>query len=175
MAVCLASSMKAQFYDSADDIYYYVLEETSDHKKDNCFIFNFDGKRACVLSQHTSTGTFNTLWGLQYGQATDYHESKDVKRIIKNNPNFFVEKIETLDYDMYYDGSLSSLYEVYIFKRNWNGNIIADKFEFSKDRSFVYVTLDYKKSYASRQKCIRVDKSYFRSGRSRNPSSSLYE
>ena len=61
MAICFASGVKAQFYDSADDIYYYISydETTNPGYLPNrwVYIFNFDGKKAC-------------WWG--YGATKDY-------------------------------------------------------------------------------------------------------
>lgn len=51
MVFCLASEAKAQFYDSADDIYYYVNIKSDGTFGPFSFIFNFDGKNGCVLSE----------------------------------------------------------------------------------------------------------------------------
>lgn len=52
MAMCLASGVKAQFYDSADDIYFYLLESDGGSKSiysSEVLVFNFDGRKACQL------------------------------------------------------------------------------------------------------------------------------
>lgn len=52
MAICLASGVKAQFYDEPDDIYYYVSCDGNGQVDDDGYvlIFNFDGNKACELA-----------------------------------------------------------------------------------------------------------------------------
>ena len=178
IAMCLTSIVNAQFYDGADDIYYYVEEGDNPNL---CFIFNFDGRKACVLNQYTETTTYYGMYGPEVGTGTNYYNFSTVKRMIKNNPNVFDDKVETLDYEMYYDSSSSSTYEVYMFRRTINRNGFVDKFAFTKDRKRLNVTQGYKNNgyinrNATTKTYVLVDKSYFRSGRSRNSNNNrMYE
>jgi hypothetical protein len=109
MAICLASGVKAQFYDSADDIYYYVesyteveektqvywngmptarWEKTGKVRKENAnegsesvMIFNFDGMKAAELTGY--------LGG---------EKIYDVKKRMQENPSYYEDKVETTDY-----------------------------------------------------------------------------
>lgn len=171
MAICLASGVKAQFYDSADDVYFY-LEYSKDgnlisKEYQQVAIFNFDGKKACVK----------------------YDKPKDVRSNLNNNPDYYSEVFESREYDLEY--SYSSYGTCY--KCNWTssgyysqtGNITRkhlDTYDFSPDRN----TLTYKSKVTgtngihtetSEHKYIlkRVDRSFFKLGRSRTPSGTMYE
>lgn len=179
LAICLASGVKAQFYDGPDDIYYYVRtytesEETAlefvpfvgpQRKKTgkiikhdvsegdaDVLIFNFDGKKAVELTN---------LIGARI---------HDVKQNISKNPNFYEEKVETTDYDWNYVSS-SSKGIVYMPS---SSSLRRGYFSFSKDRSI----LVNETSWAGASTWAyykRVDKSFFKVGRSRTPSNSLHE
>lgn len=170
MAICLASGVKAQFYDSADDIYYYVqiyngkggFVEGTDRMKyakngekvwfgakgeDWVRIFNFDGKKACCWSKsHVSS----------------------VKDNFKNNPNYYEDAIETTEYNVNFISCSSTeiIYKggdtTFIFSKDRSMLTTIEEFWFNPDE--IYVRF-YKK----------VDKSYFKTGRSRTPSGTMYE
>ncbi|MBR1466736.1 MAG: hypothetical protein IJ607_10315 [Bacteroidaceae bacterium] len=167
---CTYAMSFAQFYDSADELYFYV-DDTSN--PDRCFIFNFDGTRACALNQHSGTSTFIGMYGQNIGSYTDYDHFNTVRAKIKQNPNYYEDRVENLDYKMYYDSSASSSYTVYKFKRNWNQTTTTDVFEISPDRDYLYC--NYGGGRNGSRKYIRVDKSFFRSGRSRNVEGGMYE
>ena len=163
--ICLASGVKAQFYDSADDIYYYVEWKNGKYGAD-VYIFNFDGRKAC-------------RW---------YNSVVLMKDYLKRNPSYYEEKVETADYSFlkyityntYQEGN-SEYYINYQFSSDrqtlteirhyhkfeqveewWGGYPITR----SVDRGFVDEVFGiYKK----------VDKSFFKVGRSRTPSGTLHE
>lgn len=88
MAICLASGVKAQFYDSANDIYYYV-EESRDGKSiskqnQNVYVFNFDGMKACRL-------------------AIDL--VKTAQSHLRENSDYYGAMVETKKYDLEYKSS----------------------------------------------------------------------
>lgn len=171
MAICLASGVKAQFYDSADDICFYVLSyhecdnryyrmgswwkveirgnirrEIPEENKAEVYVFNFDGMKAAMLSSSTVAGVKNTLL---------------------LSPSFYEDAVETTDYKMKYEKTTSHgvLYNV----PNYNGSWL-----FTNDRNTLIRDLsknDRKDEYIYK----RVDKSYFKVGRSRIPSGKLQE
>lgn len=173
LVICLASGVKAQFYDSADDIYFYVTLDVDSEfmkwsyednprtgfKKENnsqyrsCYIFNFDGMKACVWSPWV----FN------------------VKAYLKESPNYYEEKTEDTEYDLKYtsnntyEQSTNSVINTYKFSSNRDELIYTEKTwsmplgEFSHR----WITSVYR--------CKRVDKSFFKVGRSRTPNSTLHE
>ena len=177
MAICLASGVKAQFYDSADDIYYYVEEcyeyedtylEPTPHiglqryksgkikKKvpekgeERVMIFNFDGEKAALLRQ---------------GQVPL------VKSELKESPTYYEDKVETTDYIWEFE---SSSYKGTIYKRpNSDFN-----YTFSSDRSTL-IEEKYTETADGPQRLWttfrRVDKSFFKVGRSRTPSGTMHE
>lgn len=158
LAICLASGVKAQFYDSADDIYYYVEDITKEPSvtrddgttytfkaSKNTWIFNFDGRNACVFGGDVSM----------------------VKDYLKENPNYYEEAIETKEYDVFFSKATTT--EV-IYKGG------SRTYKFSKDRKTLTEILQpswggetYTRYYN------KVDKSYFKVGRSRTPSNTLHE
>lgn len=171
MAICLASGVKAQFYDDADDIYYYVKYEDGEYKND-VMVFNFDGRKACVWNSSVSS----------------------LKSIFKDSPSYYEEKVETTEYELRYRSS-----NIYMEGED-NDKKPHKKYTFSSDRN----TLTYINHYGTthfvpghfvpgpfgpigtpgewvtdwhNDKTIykRVDKSYFKVGRSRTPSSTMYE
>lgn len=203
MAICLASGVKAQFYDEADDIYYYVEEyseqkeikseqnsyydpilgqrfympgftttetgkilkkETNESNK-GVLIFNFDGKRAAELT--------NSGWK-GFGISS-------IKADLQNSPSYYEDKVETTDYDLQYSSSsykdivrgTDDEWKAHSTSSSWTvykrGSTTA--FIFSPDRS----TLILHKPSSDLYYYKRVDKSYFKLGRSRTPSSTMYE
>lgn len=187
MAICLASGVKAQFYDSADDIYYYVEEyheyedsywtynafggldkqhfigriKTERPEKDNAcvLIFNFDGTKAANLSG----GEGNKAW--EYGG-----QYSVVKNNITKNPSWYEDKIETTEYNIkYYSSSSSGI----VYKYQKYSRLPEYTYTFSKDRKSLKLVSS--KEHPTTFVYKRVDKSEFRVGRSRTPSRSLYE
>jgi len=88
MAICLASGVRAQFYDSANDIYYYVVESkdgTSISKQyQDVYVFNFDGRRACQLAND---------------------RIKTAQSNLRENSDYYGAMVETKKYDMEYTSS----------------------------------------------------------------------
>lgn len=119
MAICLASGVKAQFYDGANDIYYYVGYENGSYTN-SVLIFNFDGRKACLLA---STGASN------------------VQENLKQNSDFYAERVETTPYDLKYESSSSGTHYVgtKMFCTTGMGgetwwHDITDIYDFSYDR-----------------------------------------
>lgn len=188
---CVAN---AQFYDSADDIYFYVrayeydaerkqvvsgsgifttykmektgkvkiIDETTKSDR-NVRIFNFDGRKAAELDICTLVSS--------------------VKRNMQRSSSFYEEKVETTEYDLNYSSK--------IFRNdipNWltpyvpsNGTVYENSektYYFSSDREslFEFCTFNMNsETYEYLLEYKRVDKSFFRVGRSRTPSGTLYE
>ena len=176
MAICLASGVKAQFYDSADDIYYYVeYKDGSFVENGRVLIFNFDGAKAAELS-----GRFDRLeiWDREGIKVND------VKDNMKKNPLYYDEKVETQEYELKYINS--NTYQCKSI-RSHQGDFAYINFKFSYDRN----TLDFLHHYWytdplsrlngyygwSDKKILfkKVDKSFFKVGRSRTPSNTLHE
>lgn len=164
LVICLASGVKAQFYDSADDIYYYV-KYVDDEFKDEVIIFNFDGQKACRWNASASS----------------------VKSNLSSSPSFYEDKVETTEYDLRYISG-----NTYRYKKSNSEEY--DDYTFSYDRSTLtkivhYQTIvtpgipgggfNYSKSYKewreNKYTYKRVEKSFFKIGRSRTPSSTMYE
>lgn len=172
MVICLASGVKAQFYDSADDVYFYIMESEGSSKSiysSEVMIFNFDGRKACYLAG----SSVNT-----------------VKSHIKENPDYYVEKEENSDYDMKYESSsYGTRYIKELSERDWNSfggfwitRNVKYTFDFSSDRNSLRVAIKvsgsgggHSESKTFNHTYKKVDKSYFKVGRSRTPSGSLYE
>ena len=180
MAICLASGVKAQFYDSADDIYYYVqCDKYGEIMQDGLvLIFNFDGKKAVVLNQHEIY--FDLI--------------KTVKTNIKSNPNYYEDKVETEEYNLNY-----SSYNTYSMNVECSGYVenanpmfgtseaIYSRtytYEFTNSRndceqkisgSTVYVAWGRSSNTNSVTKYKKVDKSFFKVGRSRTPNGTMHE
>ena len=175
MAICLASGVKAQFYDSADDIYYYVCEydekdeyiwsgsifdkgyytgkkiqlkhEGNDAK---VLIFNFDGTKAALLCSNNATVV------------------REVKSNIGKTPSYYEDKVETTDYTLRYEPSSTS---GVTYKKN-----DSESFIFSSDRNTLRELWTFTDgSHPCSWVYKRVDKSYFKVGRSRNPRGTMYE
>lgn len=146
MAICLASGVKAQFYDGPDDIYFYVRIDNPDYIAKDVEVFNFDGKKACC-------------WG--------YGTIQQVKDRLKDNPNYFEDAVETEEYKLNYVSS----YPLTQYQATYNVTIT---YFFSSDRK--YCTREFTNGGVKAvMKYERVDKSYFRVGRSRKPSGTMYE
>ena len=170
MAICLASGVKAQFNDSADDIYYYVIETFNgtqiSKETQRVYIFNFDGNRACQL------------WG---------SNTEEARRRIRENPNYFNEQIETAEYDLKYTSSSDGVCYTKEYSWDFNGPIGrvhhygTEKYIFSYDRNSLIMINDHhmtgahNKDEVTKYTLKKVEKSYFLTGRSRTPSSKIYE
>ena len=164
MAICLASGVNAQFYDGPDDIYYYVAAEDFWNETNSAevnktgywaYVFNFDGRKA-------------THFGGQY--------SRDgIISYLQQNPNYFEEKVETADYSRIKYVSSSGSETIYEYP--WVGSTKIWLY-FSADRKVLIsrvMNSTGPKDKGDGNKYIRVDKSFFRVGRSRTPSGTMYE
>lgn len=162
-AICLASGVKAQFYDSANDIYYYVECKNGQLLEDGkVFIFNFDGRKAAVLGNTTVKG---------------------VKSVLSNNSSFYEDKVEVTEYDTKFTRKTSAGTEYITASEHdtstgLNGNIffITTYYNlvFSSDRQNLSATFRYEGTdgvspggYKTVTNYKRVDKSFFRVGRRR--------
>lgn len=185
LVICLASGVKAQFYDSADDIYYYVEYKNGDFVSDgnsnrltgNVRVFNFDGLKGAVLNKK------------KHG----YDNIQDVKANIKRNNIYYEDKVENTEYEMRYSGGIyKEKVEYSEYRENANAMLgttqwilsVEFSYKFSSDRTYCYVTCigtnfhtatnisyDINRTFTLK----KVDKSFFRVGRSRTPSGTMYE
>ena len=171
LAIFLTSGVKAQFYDSADDIYYYVkykheytdpqiqgfgwdakvvlIPKSKDYREDDNFaeviVFNFDGKKAAVLG---------------------CDKVYNIKKHLKESSSYYEDKVEITEYGLNYISSSSNI--VYASSDY--------SYSFSNDRRLLI------QSYKTRNennydRCYykQVDKSFFKVGRSRTPSGTMHE
>lgn len=159
MAICLASGVKAQFYDGPNDIYFYITakdefnqngpnEITDYYQNPVVEVFNFDGLKAVNW-----TGTVSS-----------------VKERLLENPNYFEDQEENVEYKLQYVASSGSgtNYKYYSYG-SWT------TLHFSADRKVLYTRWPWNQGDSSRY--VRVDKRYFKPnlGRSRTPKGTLYE
>lgn len=161
MAICLASGVKAQFYDSADDVCFYILDNDNGYYKSHghshgseVLVLNFDGKGGC-------------WWYEEY--------ISDVKKRLSQNSNYYVEDAETRDYSHVKYISSTSTEVTYEWAPGSKNHMI---WKFTKDRNFLteyhYSSFDLSNLTGVVQ-YKRVDKSFFKLGRSRKPSGTMYE
>ena len=151
MAICLASGVKAQFYDSADDIYFYYDQNHSNSLYE-VLVLNFDGKKG--------------YWW--------YQSVSEVKNKLKENPNYYEDETETADYSrVKYASSTATTvtYTIYFGSDN-----LKTEWKISRDRKAL-TEYKYNKNNQIVEKNYYklVDKSFFKIGRSRTPSGTLYE
>ena len=195
MAICFASGAKAQFYDSADDIYYYeefyvyyektkavyylgmasatfektgIIEKKMYHETGYVpliSVWNFDGRKAAMLALDSKS---------------------DVKENMKKSSSYYEDLVETKEYDWKYTSDSSYLREKKsentwmisylpgygtIYERGKGETVI-----FSSDRNKMYkLVQDNFTGSCKIIECKRVDKSDFKVGRSRTPSGTLHE
>ena len=178
MAICLVSGVRAQFYDSADDIYYYIEEyeegpefsyayfgaipqytgrkkrEIPEEDKKHVLIFNFDGTKAVSFT----------------GGVGDY--PPDIKKNLSKKASWYEDMMETTEYKIKYVSSSSS--ETKYYYHDYRITYI-----FSKDRSCLRSVQKWDDSRGDYDESVRVykriNKSYFKVGRSRTPSGTMYE
>lgn len=181
MAMCLTGVMKAQFYDDADDIYYYVEYKNGDFRK-SCRVLNFDGTKACILNEYRDSGI--------HGISTNdyYYNVDEIKSQIQQKSDYYEELVELKEYRLTYSSTASA----YTYSNTlrvpstdvWgNASDLIDnyvhKITFSGDRSLMYDTRTIKSNHAANGTDVitykRVDKSYFKVGRQRTPSNKMYE
>ena len=172
MAICLASGVNAQFYDGPDEIYYYVCEyhehdeyistsftsgyysgrtlrDKPEENEAKVVIFNFDGTKAALLCYFNSTAV------------------REVKSALAKTPSYYEDKVETTEYNLRYEPSSSGV----TYKLNDH-----EKFTFSSDRNTLKEVWTYSDGTHPRTWVYkRVNKSYFKIGRSRTPSGKMYE
>lgn len=181
MAICLASGVEAQFYDSADDIYYYVECNDNGQALENgdVVIFNFDGNKACDLS-----GFLQLLWEneelniMRHGCEVD-----DVKTRMRKNMMYYEDMVENEEYKLRhvsgnkYRGTTNTL--------SWTGPMgnncwqrETHIFDFSYDRESMTDNIErtsHMGTISAAKKFVKVDKSFFKVGRSRTPSGTMHE
>lgn len=180
LAICLASGVKAQFYDSADDIYYYVELDKNGQVKENgrVIVINFDGNKACDLS------------GLLQYRIEVGHIIKsgcyvdDVKRNIQTSITYYEDKVETTDYKLRYvsgnkyQGETNNLSWTNDFTGNYCWLKETHTFDFTSDRNTMTDNIEQKTHQGTIYDTVRfvkVEKSFFKVGRSRTPSGTLHE
>lgn len=180
MAICLASGMKAQFYDGPDDIYYYVeLKDGEMSENSHVLIFNFDGMKAAILDWTNMMGCKPPHSLLDY--------VRNVKNEIKENPTIYEERVETCEYDIKYIGSNTYQYKGSTRSKEDKedgSSLEYINFNFSYDRNTLNSKWHYWNTpgwgYAATWKTEKrtykkVDKSFFKVGRSRTPSGTMHE
>lgn len=182
MAICLASGVKAQFYDSADDIYYYVECGDNGQTKENgyVFIFNFDGRKAAELSGALNDPIPN--------KPREYPCVSDVKKNLQRSQTYYDDKIENTEYNVEfvsgntYKGNTYVEYYAPNGYQAWFGEYFT--FDFLNNREVLSLSrtvslgnygTGFNSSNTKQEKYKKVDKSFFKVGRSRTPSNTLHE
>lgn len=160
-----ANLASAQFYDSADDIYFYINIEDPRY----CIVLNFDGKYATFFN-HT----------YQYYTST-------VSKNLNINSNYFANLTSTAKYRLNYISGFSGV--AYLLRETRNGfyGTYTDSylFLFSADREKLYYqcyphkyTPSSSNSPSKQEVYKRVPKEYFISekvGRSDSNKSIIYD
>ena len=196
MAICLANGVKAQFYDSADDICYYVEEyyELEEIKSTQDSYYDVFSGRKMYLPSFTTEKTGKILKRENNGMAMVFNfdgmkaailfrgSLSIIKDYLKESSSYCEDKVETTDYDYKYSStsykekvrdtgnewkahSTSSSWTVY--EKGSNTLIFSpDRNTLIEDTPGLLNTITYYK---------RVDKSYFKVGRSRTPNSTMHE
>ena len=149
---------KAQFYDSADDIYYYMLVDKQGEYYysfvgGQVYVFNFDGRKAAALARSSSLSV--------------------VKNDINHDAEYYEKLVEKTEYDVHFKNS-NALPPTYF----WSNTFGNRTYVFSNDRKYLTETTDFViggMRTTQTLKYKRVDKSFFKLGRSRTPSGTLYE
>ena len=116
-------------------------------------ILNFDGKKAACL-------------------CPAFTKVKDIKTALSNNSSVYDNKVETAIYDWEF---VSSSYEGTIYKEPYHSDY---NYLFLSDRTYLTITIKGHDTYwdsIEKTTFKKVDKSYFKVGRSRTPSSTLHE
>lgn len=184
LVLCLANGVKAQFYDSADDIYYYVSCDESGKPYENGYtvVFNFDGNKACDLAGYLQL-KLDPLTGMK----EDKTRVDDIKRIIQSNQSYFDDKVENTEYTLRYVSGNTYTGTGYLQSTNMMGYMCWQKeiheFNFSNNRETMVDNVEMEfGSMNSRTirrsdkvSFKRVEKSFFKVGRSRTPSGTLHE
>lgn len=85
MMMCVVYTAKAQFYDSANEIYFYKADN-SENSNAYVLVFNFDGRKAALLEQTTCASIQSNL---------------------KNDMDYYGKLVETTDYSLKYESSAS--------------------------------------------------------------------
>ena len=199
MAICLASGVKAQFYDEADDIYYYVEDhhEYEEIKSTQDSYFDFFLGRKMYLPTFTTTKTGKIIKepregdsrlvmvfnfdGKKAADLTGVYRGWDIptiKKILLQSPSYYEDEVETTDYNLIY--SSSSYKEI---KNSWKSASTnsswtvykkgSELFVFSPDRNTLILDTSINHNGIIYYK--RVDKSFFKVGRSRTPSNTMHE
>lgn len=188
MAICFASGAKAQFYDRADEIYYYAeiceyeeetipvgiagiySEKTGKIKKfeydgkESIQVWNFDGKKASRLG---------------------FYSFSIAKEYINKSSSYYEDLVETSDYDWTYTSESRYIREAK-YKHTWLTSylpVYGTMYEnngfpviFSSDRNKMFMVCEsIRKGDYYILEYKRVDKSFFKVGRSRTPSGTLHE
>lgn len=183
MAICFTNGAKAQFYDRADEIYFYAAYEDGGFvEKPAVIVFNFDGRKAAILNWNESGLSWTGI--------------EDIKSKMKISTNYFEQQVETTDYDLKYVSynkySVSKRYVGVCQNANpvfGSSEVIDERniiFEFSSSRDYCDVVEEgttifpnwpphLNRSFTYKYKYKRVDKSFFKVGRSRTPSGTLHE
>lgn len=173
MAICLVSGVKAQFYDGPDDIYYYVRCDKYGQIEENgeAVILNFDGKTACVLAINEDE------WQLYPPNVNT------IKEKLSKNINYLQNRIETGIYDTQY---VSGNTYKRTGKYNYDEELLGYRYgsfewtlNFSSDRKTLNMKIWSNNqggvSFNQERTYKQVDRSFFKVGRSRTPSSTLHE
>ena len=197
MVIFISVTMSyAQIEDRADEIHYFVKCEESDlmfdtepevHDNTEVLIFNFDGKKACLLNYVPGIGV-DVL--------------KKVKQNMRTNPDYYEDLVETNDYDVKYVTAELFTYVYQLDRQEISHETItgngleiihyySDKYyiryfdsapsSLKRVSDWVFYCPAYPlfpgagKHIITENHFMKVPKSFFRSGRSKTPSKKMIE
>lgn len=133
--------LSAQYYDSAEDIYFYINESNPLY----CIVLNFDGEKATYFN-HT------------------YQHTKDqVSRLLNSDPQYFESKTNDALYNMSFTSNFDGV--AYIFHKrrssNYSDYVYYDSYvmEFSENREYlIYKTFPNKDNPSGNIKPSKIER-----------------
>lgn len=192
MAICFTSGAKAQFYDRADEIYYYKLIRSYSEKFRQVVLpngmptLNYEKTGKIEVSDYVDDNSEVSIWNFDGRKAAqlDRQSLSVTKERMQKSPSYSEDLVETSDYNWKYISDSSYLREMKS-KYSWLSSYLpryGTMYErngrpviFSSDRYKMYEVTDLGFGHCYIYEYKRVDKSFFKVGRSRTPSGTLHE
>jgi len=168
MVICLTNGVKAQFYDGPDEIYYYVQYKYVDSEPlwdpwKNAWKYPHTTKNYREDDNSAEVVVFN--FDGKKGAILGCGTVLSIKSLLKDSSTYYEDKVETTDYELNFVSSSSA-------------TEYADShytYSFSQDRRMLVITHGDEEGCFTKSYLKRVDKSFFKVGRSRTPSGTLHE
>lgn len=159
MTIVSCFSMEAQFYDSEDELYFYLIEGT--YANPYVYVFNFDGEKAVdLVSVDKSSNSISIV----------------KSRINEKNQNYYEDLVFNATYNMKYDANKSdyntTVYTRYLPPNYGPGILIIYKFSNDRENLTILNNTKYPQTYK------RIPKDYLieqKGRRSKANSGVIYE